>query len=63
VSRAQALLAAISAASGEIPMIDEARVAALQSAIEAGTYQVEPLQIARKIVEIERLLSAGTESG
>lgn len=63
VSRAEALLATISAAAGQVPLIDEARVTELQAAIQSGTYQVEPQRIAEKLVEIERILSAKTGGG
>jgi negative regulator of flagellin synthesis FlgM len=56
VARAEALLATISATSGEIPEIDEARVNALQQAVGSGTYQVNPEEIARKIMELEAML-------
>lgn len=56
VARAEALLATISTTSAEIPEIDEARVNALQQAIESGTYQVNPQQIAQKIMELEAML-------
>ena len=63
VARAEALLATISNAAAEIPSIDQTRVAALRQAIEAGTYQVNPQQIALKIVQIEDLLGSGGNTG
>jgi negative regulator of flagellin synthesis FlgM len=60
VSSAESLLATISTLAREVPLIDEARVAELQQALKAGAYQINPQQIAEKIVEIERLLSPGT---
>lgn len=59
VARAEALLATISTAAATVPTIDQARVAALREAIQSGTYQVNPQQIAQKILEIEGLLSTG----
>jgi len=56
VARAEALLATISTSSAEVPEIDEARVNALQQAIESGSYQVNPQQIAQKIIELEAML-------
>lgn len=56
VARAEALLATITTAAGEVPEIDEARVSALQQAIESGGYQVNPQQIAQKIMELEAML-------
>lgn len=57
VARAEMLLATIAAATGNIPAIDQSRVAELQSAILSGSYQIDPKQIARKIAEIEQLLA------
>ena len=62
VSHAEALLTTITAAAADIATIDEARVAALREAIQSGTFQADPQQIAQRIVEIERLLAA-TEDG
>lgn len=56
VARAEALLATISATSADVPEIDEARVSELQQAIGAGTYQINPEQIAQKIVQLEAML-------
>jgi flagellar biosynthesis anti-sigma factor FlgM len=62
VSRAEALVATISAAAAAVPTIDEARIAELQRAIQAGTYQINARQIAEKMVEIEKLLSPAAGS-
>ena len=56
VARAEALLATIAQAAGSVSGIDEARVAALQQAIQSGTYQADPQQIAQKMLELEALL-------
>jgi negative regulator of flagellin synthesis FlgM len=56
VARAEALLATISASAAEVPEIDEARVSALQQAIQSGTYQANPQQIAQKIIQLEAML-------
>lgn len=56
VTRAQALLAAISAAAGAVPETDQARVAELRQALRTGSYQVNPNQVAEKMSEIEALL-------
>jgi negative regulator of flagellin synthesis FlgM len=63
VARAEALLATISTTSAEIPEIDEARVSALQQAISSGNYQVNPEQIAQKIMELEAMLIPQGSSG
>ena len=56
VARAEALLAAISAAAGTVPEVDQARVSELQQQLRSGTYQISPGQIAEKMAEIEALL-------
>jgi negative regulator of flagellin synthesis FlgM len=58
VEWAQALLATITQAAAEVPPVDQTRVAELQQAINSGTYQANPQQIAEKIVEIEALLAS-----
>lgn len=60
VARAEALLTTISTAAAEVSAIDEARVAALRQAVQSGAYQVDPQQIAQRMLDIENLLSAGT---
>jgi negative regulator of flagellin synthesis FlgM len=57
IARAQALLAAIAAAAGSVPSVDQARVAELRQALQSGTYQVQPARVAEKLVEIEALLA------
>jgi negative regulator of flagellin synthesis FlgM len=57
VARAEALLATISTTAKGVPGIDLARVTVLQQAIQSGGYQVNPEQIARKIMELEALLA------
>jgi negative regulator of flagellin synthesis FlgM len=56
VARAEALLATIATTAADVPEIDQARVSALQQAIESGSYQVNPEQIAQKIMELEAML-------
>ena len=58
VAWAQALLATITQAAAEVPPVDQTTVAELQQAINSGTYQANPQQIAEKIVEIEALLAS-----
>jgi negative regulator of flagellin synthesis FlgM len=57
VARAEALLSTIAATASNVSGIDEARVAALQQAIQSGAYQANPQQIAQKILELEALLT------
>lgn len=56
VAHAANVLAVITAAAGAVPVVDETRVAALQHAVQTGSYQVNPDQVARKIAQIEGLL-------
>lgn len=50
-------LAALEHALKDQPVIDEARVAALRSAIESGTYQVDAARVADKLLRMEDQLS------
>ena len=63
VARVEALLATITKAADAVPPVDQTRVAQLQHAINSGTYQVNPQQIARMITEIEDLLASGGKVG
>jgi flagellar biosynthesis anti-sigma factor FlgM len=56
VTRAEALLATITTTAGEVPGVDQGRVAALQQSIQSGAYQANPQQIAQKILELEAML-------
>jgi negative regulator of flagellin synthesis FlgM len=57
VARAEALLATIAKTAADVPAIDQQRVAELQQAIQSGTYQVDPQQVALKILQLEGLLA------
>lgn len=57
VARAEAVLATISTAADGVPTVDEARVAELRDAVQSGTYRADPQQIARKLLQIEGLLT------
>ena len=59
VARAQALLATITEAANMVPPANLTRVAELRQAIESGTYQANPQQIAKMIMQIEELLAMG----
>jgi negative regulator of flagellin synthesis FlgM len=63
LTRAEALLSAISLASANVPSVNQSRIAELQQALNSGTYQANPQLIAQKIVEIEGLLSSRSSGG
>jgi len=52
-----ARLALLEPALREAPAVDAARVAAIRSAIEAGTYKVEPEQVATGLLQVEQALA------
>ena len=58
VTSVEALLATITKAANAVPPIDQTRVAELQQAINSGTYQANPQQIAKMLMEIEELLAS-----
>jgi negative regulator of flagellin synthesis FlgM len=41
----------------DMPAVDEARVAAISSALEAGTYQISPERIADQLLHLEQALA------
>jgi negative regulator of flagellin synthesis FlgM len=51
-------LAALEQAVQSAPIVNEARVAAVRSAIEEGRYEVEPERIADKMLRMDRDLRA-----
>lgn len=51
-------LAAVEQALNDVPVVNEARVAAIRDAIEQGRYEVNPERIADKLLRTERELSA-----
>ncbi|MEQ1579586.1 MAG: flagellar biosynthesis anti-sigma factor FlgM [Steroidobacteraceae bacterium] len=51
-------LAALEQALKDQPVIDEARVAALRSAIDGGTYKVDATRVADKLLRMEDQLSS-----
>jgi negative regulator of flagellin synthesis FlgM len=63
VSRVEALLATITSAANTVPPVNQTRVAELQQAINSGTYQSNPQQIAKMIMEIEQLLASKGKIG
>jgi negative regulator of flagellin synthesis FlgM len=58
VSGEAAGLASLERSLAESPAFDAARVAALRSAIESGSYKADPEQIASRMTAMERLLGA-----
>jgi negative regulator of flagellin synthesis FlgM len=63
VARVEALLATITSAANTVPPVDQTRVAELQQAINSGTFQANPQQIAKVIMEIEQLLASKGKIG
>ncbi len=51
-------LAGLEQAARGLPAVDEARVAAVSSSIEQGTYTISPGTIADNLVQLERSLGA-----
>ena len=51
-------LAALEQALKDQPVVDEARVAALRSAIEGGTYQIDAARVADRLLRMEDHLSS-----
>lgn len=52
VGSTQALLTTIIQLANSAPAIDEAKVNALRQSIAGGTYQVDPMAIAKKLLEL-----------
>jgi len=52
-----ARLALLEPALREAPAVDPARVAAIRSAIEAGTYKVQPDHVATGLLQVEQALT------
>ncbi len=56
-------LAALEQTLRDVPPINEARVAALRTAIEQGTYAVRPEHIADQLTQLERALGGLPQQG
>jgi negative regulator of flagellin synthesis FlgM len=56
-------LASLEQALREAPAVDSAKVARLQSAIEQGTYQVNPEHVATQLLQMERALAGLDKKG
>jgi flagellar biosynthesis anti-sigma factor FlgM len=63
VAKAQALLSTITAAANMVPPANLTRIAELRQAVESGTYQVNPQEVAHMIMQIEELLAAKGNGG
>lgn len=57
VSQTQSLLETINATVGAVPTVNQAQVAALRAAIANGTYQVDPQQIAKQMLNSDQSLT------
>ena len=57
VGQTQVLLQTIAKAADGVSTVDQDRIAALQQAIAAGTYQPDPQAIAQKLIETESALA------
>jgi len=55
-------LAALEQTLRSLPAVDEARVAQLRTAIEQGSYTVQPQQVADQLIQVEQAL-AGLQGG
>jgi flagellar biosynthesis anti-sigma factor FlgM len=53
VGQTQALLAQIIQAANNAPSVDETKVNALQQAVQNGTYQVDSMAIAKKLMGLD----------
>ena len=51
-------LASLERSLAEAPAIDAARVAAVRAALDTGTYQIDPQEIAARLTDLERALGA-----
>jgi negative regulator of flagellin synthesis FlgM len=58
VGTTQALLTQIAQAASDVPTVDQAKVDALRRQIEGGSYQVNPQQIAQKMLGLDAGLPA-----
>jgi len=56
-------LASLEQSLRDSPAVDSAKVAQLQSAIEQGTYQVNPEHVATQLMQMERALSGLGKKG
>lgn len=59
VGQTEALLVQIMQAANNAPSVDEAKIGALQQAIQNGTYQVDPMAIAKKLMGLDTSSGGG----
>jgi negative regulator of flagellin synthesis FlgM len=60
ITQSARALAALSQAVQDTPDVDTGRVAAVQQAIVAGTYKINPERIASRLLQLEQDLNAAT---
>ncbi len=58
ITDAASQLAALEQATSGLPVVDGARVSAVRSAIDAGTYTVSPDSVADSLMQMERSLGS-----
>jgi len=58
VDQTQSLLQTINAAADATPSVNQAQIAALRAAIGNGTYQIDPQNIAKQLVNSDQALGA-----
>lgn len=61
VGQTEALLAQIIQAANDAPSIDPSKISALQQAIQNGTYQVDSMAIAKKLMGLDSNQGEGGE--
>jgi negative regulator of flagellin synthesis FlgM len=62
VSQTQSLLETINATAAAIPIVNQGQVSAIRQAIANGTYQVDPQQVAKQLLNSDQAL-VGPASG
>lgn len=58
ITGAAGQLASLEQSARDLPVVDESRVASVRSAVEQGTYQVAPQNVADGLLKMERSLRA-----
>ena len=58
VDQTQSLLQTINAAADATPSVNQAQIAALRAAIGNGTYQIDPQNIAKQLMNSDQALGA-----
>jgi negative regulator of flagellin synthesis FlgM len=57
VAQTQSLLETINAAAAAVPTVNQDRVSAVRTAIAQGTYQINPQQVAKQLIQSEQDLT------